>query len=176
MHCNSEKVSYFPACREFINQNSDDYLAREKMSYVSMLMGMNRYNVGNCLPHRMQYPIGALTGTSHVAGLATFHPRWIKTEYQASLDSVMDIFETLMKKFTHDVSEAVTMMTDFQKELGVYRDLIELGIKEEKIPVLLKKISGDLSTDLIGKETELFVGLYGEALVNFRKRKTPAKA
>ena len=35
-----------------------------------MLMGMNFYNVGNCLPHRIQYLIGATTGTSHAAGLA----------------------------------------------------------------------------------------------------------
>ena len=58
----------------------DDHEARGRISYASMIMGLNLLNIGNCLPHRMQYPVGSATGTSHAAGLIALYPSWIGNE------------------------------------------------------------------------------------------------
>jgi len=57
--------TYLPALAE----NLQDREAREKMSFASMIMGINLGHASTCLPHRMQYHLGAHTDTSHGAGL-----------------------------------------------------------------------------------------------------------
>lgn len=51
-------------CLRKLSKNLNDIKAHDIMSYSSMIMGFNVKNIGNCLPHRMQYPIG-VAGTSH---------------------------------------------------------------------------------------------------------------
>lgn len=139
-----------------LNQNLDDHEAREKVSYASMLMGMNLYNVGNCLPHRMQYPIGALTGTSHAAGLAALYPVWIGEEYKAIPHKVEDIFKNMAGKIPHTPIEAREIMVCFLTKLGIYKTLNDLGIGKQNVSMLVDKISGDLSVDPIGTQ-KIFV-------------------
>lgn len=113
-----------------LKQDLSDREAREKMSYASMLMGMNLYNVGNCLPHRMQYPIGAATGTSHAMGLAALYPAWIKAEYKVYQGKVMDVFRCLLNRTPRSAQEAEELMANFLMELGLCVSLEELGVKE----------------------------------------------
>lgn len=147
-----------------LHANLDDHEAREKMSYASMLMGMNLYNVGNCLPHRMQYPIGATTGTSHAAGLAALYPVWIKEEYNAVPDKVIGIFRTLVNRIPRNSSEAEELIANFLVEQEMYINLTEIGIKEEQIAMLVQAIRGDISTDPIGMESRICEIIYKEAL------------
>lgn len=147
-----------------LNRNLNNPEAREKMSYASMLMGMNLYNVGNCLPHRMQYPIGALTGTSHAAGLAALYPAWMKAEYNAYPDKVKDIFQALMSRDTRNSTETEELMKNFLIELGLCTTLTELGIEEKQISRLIEKISGDLSVDPVHEEEGSSRKIYGESL------------
>lgn len=147
-----------------LHVNLDDHEAREKVSYASMLMGMNLYNIGNCLPHRMQYPIGAATGTSHAAGLAALYPVWIREEYRARRDKVIDIFQALMRGSPGNASEAEEMMGNFLKEMEVYRTLKELGIEENQVSALLDRIRGDINTDPIGGEAGICERIYRDSL------------
>ena len=147
-----------------LHANLDDHEAREKMSYASTLMGMNLYNVGNCLPHRMQYPIGAVTGTSHAAGLAALYTAWIREEYSAGPDRVADIFQALVNRSPRNAEEVEEMMGNFLTELEVYRCLAELGIEEKQVPDLVERIRGDISTDPISSETGICERLYRESL------------
>lgn len=146
-----------------LNQNLDDHEAREKVSYASMLMGMNLYNVGNCLPHRMQYPIGALTGTSHAAGLAALYPVWIGEEYKVVPHKVENIFKNMAGKIPHTPIEAREIMVCFLTKLGIYKTLNDLGISKEKGPLLVDKISGNLSVDPIGTEKNICRKIYQES-------------
>ena len=146
-----------------LNQNLDDHEAREKVSYASMLMGMNLYNVGNCLPHRMQYPIGALTGTSHAAGLAALYPVWIGEEYKVVPHKVENIFKNMAGKIPHTPIEAREIMVCFLTKLGIYKTLNDLGISKEKGPLLVDKISGNLSVDPIGTEENICRKIYQES-------------
>ncbi len=146
-----------------LNKNLDDHEAREKVSYASMLMGMNLYNVGNCLPHRMQYPIGALTGTSHAAGLAVLYPVWIGEEYKVCPEKVMSIFHKLLKKTINSAAEAEETMRSFLIELGIYKFLAGLGVQQENISMLVEEISGDISVDPMGETEGICRKIYKEA-------------
>lgn len=147
-----------------LHANLDDHEAREKMSYASMLMGMNLYNVGNCLPHRMQYPIGAATGTSHAAGLAALYPVWVREEYKVVPDKVGDIFQALVKRIPRNASEAEELMAGFLVELGLYITLMGLGIRKEQIFNLIQEIRGDISTDIIGGVAGIVENIYRKSL------------
>lgn len=147
-----------------LNQNLDDHEAREKVSYASMLMGMNLYNVGNCLPHRMQYPIGALTGTSHAAGLAALYPAWIGEEYKACPERVATIFQELVKEKISFATEANEVMRKFLVRLDLYEPLAELGVRQRDIHVMMENISGDLSSDSIAKGRDMCKEIYMGAL------------
>lgn len=147
-----------------LKRDLSDSEAREKMSYASMLMGMNLYNVGNCLPHRMQYPIGALTDTSHAMGLAALYPGWIKTEYKVCQGKVVDVFRCLLNRTPHSAQEAEELMANFLMELGLCVSLKELGVKEEEIAAMVEKISGDISVDPAGGEDGICRRLYTAAM------------
>lgn len=146
-----------------LNQNLDDHETREKVSYASMLMGMNLYNVGNCLPHRMQYPIGALTGTSHAAGLAALYPVWLGEEYKVVPHKVENIFKNMAGKIPHTPIEAREIMVCFLTKLGIYKTLNDLGISKKEGPLLVDKISGNLSVDPIGTEENICRKIYQES-------------
>ena len=147
-----------------LNVNLDDHEAREKMSYASMLMGMNLYNVGNCLPHRMQYPIGAATGTSHAAGVAALYPVWARAEYKLVPDKVRNIFRAMVNQIPRNSSEAEKLMDNFLVELEMSTNLTELGIKEEHIPVMVKEIRGDISVDPLGAKSGICESIYRDSL------------
>ena len=57
-----------------------DTEARKYMSYASMIMGINLGNASTGLPHRLQYPLGAMTDTSHGAGLSALYTAWVYYE------------------------------------------------------------------------------------------------
>ena len=64
-------------CLPRLSVDLGDQEAKEEMSFASMIMGINLGNASTCLPHRLQYPLGAHTNTSHGAGLAALFPAWI---------------------------------------------------------------------------------------------------
>ena len=146
-----------------LKRDLSDREAREKMSYASMLMGMNLYNVGNCLPHRMQYPIGAMTGTSHAVGLVALYPAWLKAEYRVVPDKLKDIFEALTKKIPRSTEAVEEILGTFLSELGIYTRLKKMGIKSEQLTDLANNVRGDFTTDPTGGEPGICERLYWEA-------------
>ncbi|SHK69850.1 alcohol dehydrogenase [Selenomonas ruminantium] len=147
-----------------LNENLDDHEAREKMSYASMLMGMNLYNVGNCLPHRMQYPIGALTGTSHAAGLAALYPSWMKEEYKVCSEKIIRLFELLELNKPKDANDVKKIIKDFIMRIQIYEPLSGMGVETKDIGLMIQKIKGDLSSDAIAVKTDITEYIYLESL------------
>ena len=111
-----------------IFQNEEDYKAREQMCFASMLMGMNLATVGTCLPHRMQYPIGAETDTSHGAGLLAIYPSWIAHEQEVNPQKVDQVMKWLKLGKCDSSLEVKVKFTDFLKQLECNYQLIDLGI------------------------------------------------
>ena len=142
----------------------DDHEARGRISYASMIMGLNLLNIGNCLPHRMQYPVGSATGTSHAAGLIALYPSWIGNEYDVAPEKINDIFSWLGLKNVHSCEEARSEFEDFLKELGIYRTLSDLGVEEDDIDKLVSEVTGNLKSDRLSERDNILKDIYLESL------------
>jgi alcohol dehydrogenase class IV len=138
--------------------------AREKMSYASMLMGMNLYNVGNCLPHRMQYPIGAATGTSHAAGLAALYPAWIEEEFTVSRKQINNVLQWLGFSAADNAAEAGRAVQAFLRDLGLFGDTLpNMGITKDMLPDSVVAVSGNIASDRLAAEDGVLLRLYEKA-------------
>jgi len=61
-------IEYLPR----VLNNEQDKEARRNLMLASTLAGINLANSSTCLPHRLQYPLGAHTDCSHARGLIHF--------------------------------------------------------------------------------------------------------
>lgn len=150
---------YLPRLTECLS----DIDAREKMSFASMIMGINLGNASTCLPHRLQYPIGAYTDSSHGAGLAALYTAWIKCEYKHMPDYVERILQLLTGSNIRGESACIETMTRFIDTLGLPVSLQELGIDREQLTAMADEVSGNLKNDPASKEEGIISKLYDMA-------------
>lgn len=140
-----------------------DKTARDEMSYASMLMGINLGNVGTALPHRMQYPVGALTDTSHAAGLLSLYPAWIRQEWEASAEKikrVSDIIRNNDRSFGKD-QDAVLGFVDLIGRRSLDQLFKDSGFGGEYDGQMLSEmVSGSLENDPAYKGKETLVNIY----------------
>lgn len=147
-----------------LSENLEDTEARDMMSFSSMLMGFNVRDIGNCLPHRMQYPVGALTETSHGAGLAALYPAWFRYEYEVNRERVNNILEWLGYKKVNTGEEAAQTVSDFINGLGIGRSLADLGIHHICGEELAKMVRGNLMNDKLGDVPGIYAKIYNESM------------
>lgn len=144
--------------------NLDDHQAREAMCYASMIVGINLANVGTCLPHRLQYAIGAKTDTSHGAGIAAVYPSWIQRQYGVNENKVKNIIYWLTgSKIENDI-EARKEMIRFMEKTDTIKTLSDLGIKKEDIPELIEKVTGNLNNDKLSLQKDIISGIYYDSI------------
>ena len=124
------------------------------MSYCSMIMGINLGNTGTALPHRLQYPIGAHTNSSHGAGLAAMYPAWIRNEAKYSEEKIQKIYELLD---TDNVEDLLGLM-------GISRKLSELGVKRDMIERMTEEVTGSVENDPASQEKDIIRKIYEESL------------
>lgn len=138
--------------------NLDDHEAREMMSFASHIMGYNVKNVGNCLPHRLQYPIGVATETSHGAGLIALYPAWIKYESRVNHTRVEQVLDWLGCE-TGDPEQRIR---SWLERLGINRTISDLGttLSAEE---LAEKVTGNLKNDKLADVDDIIVKLYRES-------------
>lgn len=148
---------------KLLKGNLDNHEAREAMCYASMIMGLNLANVGTCLPHRMQYPIGINTNTTHAAGLIALYPIWLRYEYDVNGDKVKRILELLEISFVNekDIEKAFRR---FQRNLGIDYKLEYLGIKKEDIPMLISQTTGSLKNDKLYTKDRMLEKIFEESI------------
>ena len=130
-----------------LSQNPEDHEAREKMCYASMIMGINLANVGTCLPHRMQYAIGAATDTSHAAGLIALYPTWLMQEYGVNEDKVRRVMAFLGDSEVETPNQVYSSFKRFLEQIDAKRSMQELGIKAEMLKDLTSQVTGNLAND-----------------------------
>lgn len=141
-------------------ENLAETHAREKMSYASMIMGVNLGNVGTALPHRLQYPVGIATGTSHGAGLLALYPAWLKYEYKYSSEKIDQVAYALCGKECHGESMSLGEILLFINKLNVRNSLCELGITEAILDTLENKVSGNMQNDPAFIEEDIITQVY----------------
>ncbi len=151
--------------------NPNDLEARANLSFYSMLMGYNLANSSTCLPHRLQYPLGVLTGTPHALGLAALYPAWVKTTYQKSSKRFDDIAEwmggALDTEIENKPSDIYNLLILFMKTVDLLPAIQDLGITENMCDQLAKLVSGNLANDPWWHEEADISVIYREAF-NFQ--------
>ena len=62
--------------------------ALTEAAYAATLMGVNLANSTTCLPHRLQYPVGARTRSTHAMGVAALMPAWLERTRTVAPDAL----------------------------------------------------------------------------------------
>jgi alcohol dehydrogenase len=118
--------------------------SRRAMALASLLMGWNLANSTTALPHRLQYPVGARTDTSHPSGLAALYPAWSRRAALAAPEP----FEFLASLAGESKAAAGREhLLDFMKRIGMVRRLSDFGLTPADCPALAAAVSGNLATD-----------------------------
>lgn len=149
--------------------HGSDLKARSAMSFASLLMGFNLVNSSNCLPHRLQYPVGALTDTSHGRGLAALYPTWMRRTYRYSPDKFARI-ASLMKKdvkgttLTKAAEQGVEAVEELLRDIHLPIHLRDLGVKPTDSTFLASQVCGDLSADPGEAEEADIIDIYQKAM------------
>lgn len=136
-----------------LTKDLHDTQAREKMSFCSMIMGINLGNTGTALPHRMQYPIGAHTESSHGAGLAVLYPSWMKYERIYSPEKISKVFELMECK---EIEELLT-------EMKLTKKLRDFEIQENELMKMSGEVTGNVGNDPAAIEKDIIYKIYMEA-------------
>lgn len=144
--------------------NLEDVEAREKMSFASMIMGINLGNASTCLPHRLQYPIGAHTDTSHGRGLAALFPAWMHYECIYSGNKLKKVMRLLTGVDCQSEADVVEVMNRFIADLGLPRSLREIDITESMIEQMADEVTGSIQNDPAAQEVEIIREIYRAAL------------
>lgn len=118
--------------------------SRREMALASLMMGWNLSNSTTALPHRMQYPIGARTDTSHPAGLAALYPAWSRRAAAAAPEPFQFIAGLAG---SDDPQAGRDHLLAFMQSIGVVRRLSDFGLTREDCPGLVAAVQGNLTTD-----------------------------
>ena len=141
-----------------------DIEARRAMSYASMIMGINLGNASTALPHRLQYPLGAFTDTSHGLGLAALYTSWIGYEYQYSQVKIEKMMSILWGEKIQGKDECVSKIKLFLLLLKLPTSLKALGIEKTQIRDMTDAVSGNLQNDPAAQEENIITKIYENAL------------
>jgi len=123
---------------------------RDEMVKASMLMGFNLANSSNCLPHRMQYPLGVFTSTSHQDGLAALYPAWVEETFNDSKDKFLTILKILDNTIDYskvDNISAKMIIQKFLTKIRLHQTISEMGVNISDIDMLAKGVEGSLEVD-----------------------------
>ncbi len=142
----------------------NDHAAREKMSFASMIMGINLANVGTCLPHRMQYAIGACTESSHAAGLVALYPAWIRHEFGVNPEKVAQIFQWLGYPSVQDASQAGQKFKELLADWKIPYSLSEYGISPAMAEPLAGQVTGNVANDALSKKENIIKTIFQESI------------
>lgn len=132
-----------------IFHDPSDPVARREMSYASMVMGINLALSTTCLPHRLQYPIGAATDTAHAAGLAAIYPAWLDHALPFARDRMASCAQWInLPQSTVDPAQSfVEAVRDLQERIELQPSLKELGVTAEMVERFPREVTGRLDTD-----------------------------
>lgn len=147
-----------------LNRDLENHDARERMCYASMIMGLNLANVGTCLPHRMQYAVGAATDTSHAAGLTALYPSWIMHEYEVNDRKLNRILDLLGVSIADTAKQAGESFSSFMKSIGLSYRLSDLGINSEQLSQLEQQVTGNIANDRLAEKDGIIGMIFQESL------------
>lgn len=138
IHCINNIFKYLICACE----DSDKH-AMEKIAISSALMGINLAYSSTCLPHRIQYVIGPLTGTSHAKGLIALYKGWLIHLRETECVEL----ESLAFDLGMDVNEFLLKIELLKNKLNINYNISDLGVKQEQINEISRNVTGNVSLD-----------------------------
>lgn len=150
--CSKEAISVIFKNLPIAYNNPKDMQARENLSFASMIMGYNLLYAGTCIPHRIQYSFGTVSGMSHGLGLSILYRSWFKKVIKAD-EEKSKIIASSLGMLSEDLasptwaSKLFKIIDSFMNRLGLAHRLGEFNIGENDIDALVLKIDGPLDTD-----------------------------
>ena len=148
---------------------TDDVRALTDAAYAATLMGVNLANSTTCLPHRLQYPVGALTRTSHAMGVAALMPAWLERTRAVAPDALGRLARAadLVPPDAPPDAAAATLEARILAHLeatGMRVGLRDLGVTSGDIDGLVGAVEGTLANDPGPTETADLRALYVASL------------
>lgn len=143
--------------------------ARSETAYAALAMGVNLANSTTCLPHRLQYPVGALTGTAHAAGIAAIFPPWLERTRAVAPDRLARLARLAgLAPPARDDGEAadalVAAVLAFLEAVGLRLRLRDLGVARGDLRALVGATEGTLANDPGPVEPDDLLALYEASL------------
>lgn len=126
-------------------------------------MGFNLANSSTCLPHRLQYPIGVKTGTSHGAGLMVLFESWLEQTYEFSQEKFNSIAGALQGKPSTCKEEFMRVYRGFVHSIGVNLSLTDFSLTRPDIGYLVQRVTGSLGNDPAGDVSGIVEKIYDGA-------------
>lgn len=137
--------------------------ARTYMMYASMLMGFNLANSSTCLPHRLQYPIGVKTNSSHGSGLMALFESWLDLTYEISKEKFNHIAEALHGTRCSNKKEFMHVYRQFRQSININPSLVDFSLTKADVSYLASKVTGNLSNDPAGEIPGIVEKIYDGA-------------
>lgn len=133
-------------------RDPEDVDALAGAAYGALLMGVNLANSSTCLPHRLQYPVGAATGTAHAMGVAALFPAWLARTIRVAPSALARLARAarLADETATDADAARTLAERIRRHLdetAMRGTLADLGIGREDVPDLVARVEGTLTND-----------------------------
>lgn len=141
-------------------KNLEDKEARDKLSFASMIMGINLGNASTCLPHRLQYPLGAHTDTSHGTGLAALFTAWVSCEHECAPDKVERGISLLCGQEVRGSKACTEEVCCFIEKLGLPICLKEMGVNRELLEIMASEVTGSIKNDPAAQDNGIIMKLY----------------
>lgn len=130
-----------------VYDNGTNVAAREKMAYAAMLSGLCLANAGLGAAHGLAPALGITYGISHGESCALVLDHVMRYNIPFAVEKFAKIGRILTKKqFSSDRDAAVAgadYVRELKKHLNIPAGLSHLSIKEEDIPVLIKRVSSN---------------------------------
>ena len=153
-----------------LKHQPNDIVARNAMSFSSMLMGINLSFSSTCLPHRLQYPVGAVTKTPHAVGLAALYPAWLKHLSPFAKEKLGKCGGWIMQKDINTINSLEKYFSEnvinLIEDIGMKKNLKELGVKEKNLKNISDLVDGSLDTDPSYRDSNDILKIYNESFNN----------
>lgn len=140
-------------------------------SYAAMLMGVNLANSTTCLPHRLQYPVGAATGTAHAMGVAALFPAWLERTVLVAPASLARLARAARLVTDAEDDDDTTAAATLAQRIGEHLDatgmrhrLSDLGVRATDLDDLVAAVEGSVANDPGFSETADLRHLYAASL------------
>ena len=133
-------------------RSPDDVGALAEAAYAATLMGVNLANSTTCLPHRLQYPVGDRTGTTHAMGVAALMPAWLERTRAVAPDALGRLARSagLAEATAAPDAAAAVLVARILAHLdatGMRVRLRDLGVSTADIDGLVEAVEGTLAND-----------------------------